>query len=73
MKMKKRFPYTRKDFEDGVGDYIEFKYHRFDPNLDWDEMLAEYEYVFGKRPESEEHTVENHSKILWEFLNLRKD
>jgi hypothetical protein len=36
-------------------------------------MFSEYEYVFGKRPESEEHTIENHSKILWEFIKLQKD
>lgn len=68
--MKKKFPYTKKDFEQGVGDYIEFKYRRFDPNLKWDEMFDEYEYVFGKRPASEEHTDKNHWAILREFLSL---
>lgn len=68
--MKKRFPYTREDFETGVLDYIESKYRRFDPQLNWDEMFDEYEYVFGRRPQSEAHTDENHWKILLEFAAL---
>ena len=71
--MSGKFPYTKEDFKKGVGDYIEFKYRRFDPNLDWEQMFAEYEFVFGRRPESEARTDDNHRKILFAFLNLRED